>query len=280
MSVILYDRSDRSVAPPTTAGTVDGDGMKGRGQPRPACATVCRTHVQLDPSADVDELAHSYLDESEQEAFSAMVGRARIPWLLGRVAAKDAVRDHLTSRAFAEVDPTRIIVRNDGDGRPNVEVRGARFATRGVQVSIAHKQWIGVAVAARVRQPATPRGRASDPAPPAPNGVGIDIESVETRPASFETSILSPSERSLLRDDQVDRRGPSDRVDRDTWLTRMWAVKEATAKATGLGLRGRPKDFEVDSIDDDRLRCCGRWIATAPLLTGGARYMIAWTDSV
>jgi phosphopantetheinyl transferase (holo-ACP synthase) len=280
MSVILHERSDRAVASPTTAGTVAGVGTTGRSQPQPTCAMVRRTHVQWDASVDVDELARTYLGEPEQEAFSAMVGRARIPWLLGRVAAKDAVRDHLTSRAFAEVDPTRIIVTNDGDGRPNVEVRGARFATRGVQVSIAHKQAIGVAVAARVRQPVTPRGRVSDPAPPAPNGLGIDIESVETRPASFETSILSPSERILLRDDQVDRSGPWDPVDRDTWLTRLWAVKEATAKATGLGLRGRPKDFEVDSIDDDRLRCCGRWIATAPLLTGGARYMIAWTDSV
>jgi phosphopantetheinyl transferase len=60
----------------------------------------------------------------------------------------------------------------------------------------------------------------------------------------------------------------------------MWAVKEATAKATGLGLRGRPKEFEVDAVEDDRLRCCGRWISTAPLDTCDGRYVVAWTDSV
>jgi phosphopantetheine--protein transferase-like protein len=195
-----------------------------------------------------------------------MAGRARIPWLLGRAAAKDAVRGHLASRDFAEIDPTRIIVQNDAHGRPNVHVRGARLSTRGVQVSIAHKPSIGVAVAARVRRLVTPKEER-----PAPTGVGIDVESVERRPPSFAATILSPAERSLL---------DADHDDRDTWLTRLWAVKEATAKATGLGLKGRPKDFEVDAVDDDRLRCCGRWIATAPLATSVGDFIVAWTDAV
>jgi hypothetical protein len=45
-------------------------------------------------------------------------------------------------------------------------------------------------------------------------------------------------------------------------------------------LRGRPKDFEVDAFDGERLRCCGRWIATAPLETCDGHYVVAWTDSV
>jgi phosphopantetheinyl transferase len=227
---------------------------------------VCRTHVPLDGSTDVDALARAYLAEPETESFDAMTGRARIPWLLGRVAAKDAVREHLSQRAFAAIDPTRIIVRNDESGRPLVEVRGARLSTRGVQVSIAHKPAVAVAVAARVRRTDTPKK-----VDPAQEGVGIDIEPVETRPASFAEMILSPSERSLLE---------SSSEDRDTWLTRMWTVKEATSKTTGRGLRGRPKDFEVDAIDDDRLRCCGRWISTAQLGTGGNHYIVAWTASV
>jgi phosphopantetheinyl transferase len=147
-----------------------------------------------------------------------------------------------------------------------VAVRGARLATRGIRVSIAHKPTVGVAVAARVRPPATSSG-----AEPQPTGIGIDIECVERRPPSFADMILSPPERSLLT-----ARGH----ELDLWLTRMWAVKEATAKATGRGLRGRPKDFEVDAVDDERLRCCGRWIATAPLDTCGGHFVVAWTDSV
>jgi phosphopantetheinyl transferase (holo-ACP synthase) len=240
--------------------------------PAPAKATVCRTHVSFDGSTDVWNLASAYLGEAEAEAFAAMRGRARIPWLLGRVAAKEAVRDHLVRRDFAEFDPTRIIVTNDGNGRPNLEVRGARLATRGVRVSIAHKPTVGVAVAARVRHPATTEEVSpTQGVIPTPTGIGIDIESVEPRPPSLAQTILSPSEQSLL-DAGVD--------DRDTWLARMWAVKEATAKATGLGLGGRPKDFAVDAVDHDRLRCCGRWIATAPLEIASGRYVVAWTDSV
>jgi phosphopantetheinyl transferase (holo-ACP synthase) len=253
MTLILHER---------TRGGVEQPPVSPKG-------SVCRTHVPFDSSTDLWELAAAYLGESEAEAFAAMSGRGRIPWLLGRVAAKEAVRDHLASRDFAEFDPTRIVVTNDCNGCPNVEVRGARLATRGVRVSIAHKPAIGVAVAARLRRPA-----AAEDVGPSPTGLGIDIESVQPRPRSFADSILSPPERSLLD------AGEADDGDRDAWLTRMWAVKEATAKATGLGLRGRPKDFQVDAVDNDRLRCCGRWIATAPLDTGDGRYIVAWTDSV
>jgi phosphopantetheinyl transferase (holo-ACP synthase) len=251
MSLVLHDRSD---------------GTAGRVPAPPKGSAVCRAHALFDGSTDVEALARTYLAEPEAEAFAAMPGRARIPWLLGRVAAKDAVRDHLVSRDFAPFDPLRIIVTNDTNGCPNVAVRGARLATRGIQVSIAHKPTVGVAVAGRVRSPATP----SDSAP-LPTGIGIDIEFVERRPPSFADMILSPPERSLLNGCGHDL---------DLWLTRMWAVKEATAKATGLGLRGRPKDFEVDAVDDERLRCCGRWIATAPLDTCEGHYVVAWTDSV
>ncbi len=255
MSVILHERSDiRTTAP----------------DPRDGSA-VCRAHVPLDASTDVDMLARVYLGEPEEEAFEAMAGRARIPWLLGRVAAKDAVRDHLAHRDFAPFDPTRIIVTNDPNGCPNLQVLGARLATRGVQVSIAHKPTVAVAVAARVPRQASPKAIPPKGMSPAPTGIGIDIESVQPRPPSFAETILSPPERSLLEARQDDR---------DTWLTLVWAVKEATAKATGLGLRGRPRDFEVDAVDEDRLRCCGRWIATAPLHICGARYIVAWTDSV
>jgi phosphopantetheinyl transferase len=242
------------------------DGGPGTFPVPPDHVAVCRAHVPFDESTDVVELARSYLGEPEAAAFDAMTARARIPWLLGRVAAKKAVREHLEKRDFAPIDPTRIIVGNDANGRPKVEVRGARLSTRGVQISIAHKPTVAVAVAARVRPTGVPA-----PSAPAPSGVGIDIESVAPRPANFADMILSEAERPLL-DASAD--------DRDTWLTRVWAVKEATAKTTGLGLRGRPKDFEVDAVDDDRLRCCGRWISTEQLDTGGVPFIVAWTASV
>jgi phosphopantetheinyl transferase len=227
---------------------------------------ACRTRVLLDASTDTHRLARTYLDESEENAFAALDGWAQIPWLLGQVAAKDAVRNHLLNRSFAEFDPKRIAVDYDVKGRPSVRVQGARFSTRDVQVSVANKPTVGVAIAARVPPLSVNKGRVGPR-----TGIGIDVESVESRPPSFEETVLAPPERSLC-DASPD--------DRDTWLTRMWAVKEAAAKASGLGLRCRPKDFAVDAVEQDRLRCLGRWIGTEPLRTSDGQFIVAWTETL
>jgi phosphopantetheinyl transferase (holo-ACP synthase) len=232
---------------------------------RPGPATCTRSQVPFDASTDVRALAHEYLGPDEQAAFEAKTGRGRVEWLLGRVAAKDAVQRHLLSRDFALIDPTRIVVDNDAHGCPRVRVWGAALATRGLRVSIAHKPAVAVAVAAIFRLP---------PASPDADGpwvgIGIDVEAVEPRSPSFERTALTPTERSLQTDTEDER---------DTWLTRLWTVKEAAAKATGLGLGGRPKDFEIDAVLGGRLRCRGRWIATEPLEIARGRFMVAWTDS-
>jgi phosphopantetheine--protein transferase-like protein len=228
-------------------------------------AALCSAHVVLSGSTDEQELVATYLDGCEKEWFAAMAGRRRIPWLLGRVAAKHAVHEHLTQRNFAAIDPTRIVVENDVLGCPILHVRGARLATRGIKVSIAHKPTVGVAVAARFRpfMSATCTDRP-------PTGIGIDVESIDPRPASFECVVLSPSERRLAAVHQDDR---------DTWLTRVWTVKEAVAKATGRGLKGRPRDFEVDATDDNRMHCEGRWVTTKSLETAQGRFIVAWTET-
>jgi phosphopantetheinyl transferase (holo-ACP synthase) len=224
-----------------------------------------RAEVPLGASTDVDSLAGQYLDQSERRVFESMTEHGRVPWLLGRVAAKDAVRRHLLSRHFAEIDPTRIVVGNDQHGCPVVQVRGARLATRGVRVSIAHKPAVAVAVAATFRATSHADGSSEHS-----GGIGIDVETVEPRSPAFERTVLTPAERSLATavDDE-----------RDAWLTRLWAVKEAAAKATGLGLQGRPKDFEIDAVHGDRLHCRGRWIATEPLATDRGNFIVAWTDT-
>ncbi len=234
-------------------------------QDRPGPATCTRSQVPFDASTDFRALAREYLGPTEQATFETKTGRGRVEWLLGRVAAKDAVQRHLLSRDFALIDPVRIEVDNDARGCPGVRVRGAGLATRGLRVSIAHKPAVAVAVAAIFRM------RPVSPDADGPSvGIGIDVEAVEPRSPIFERTVLTPGERSLraATDD-----GP------DTWLTRLWTVKEAVAKATGLGLRGRPKDFEIDAVLGERLRCRGCWVATEPLDTARDRFMVAWTDS-
>ena len=51
--------------------------------------------------------------------------------------------------------------------------------------------------------------------------------------------------------------------DPDEWVTRLWTVKEAVAKAAGTGLRGRPKDFVVRQVDGDWALAEGRWVRSA-----------------
>jgi phosphopantetheinyl transferase (holo-ACP synthase) len=233
---------------------------------RPESESCTRAHVSFGGARDVPGLVGDYLGPTEQPVFESMTGHRRVPWLLGRVAAKDAVRRHLLGQGFADIDPSRILVDNDANGCPRIRVQGARLATRGVQVSIAHKPAVAVAVAATFRVRPTPAGGPGRPAA----GIGIDVEAVEPRSPSFERTVLTPAERTME---------PGTDEGRDRWLTRLWAVKEAVAKSTGLGLGGRPKDFEVDGVDGERLHCRGRWIATEPLDTLGGHFIVAWTDS-
>ena len=128
-------------------------------------------------------------------------------------AARLALRPHRRQGRGARaprappVFPVEIALENDAEGRPRV---GA--PARDLRVSIAHKGDAAVAIAA------------------AGHDVGIDVERVEPRDRAFAEIAFSDDELRLI--------APSD--DRDEWLTRLWAAKEAVGKARGTGLAGRP----------------------------------------
>ena len=146
-----------------------------------------------------------------------------------------------------------IAVANDPSGRPLV--RGS--FENDLRVSLSHVEGVGVALV----------GEGGD--------VGIDVERVETRRPSFEALVLTGAERSVPAPDGYDR---------DAWLTVLWAAKEAAAKATGRGLNGRPKDFEILERRGNRLRVGHRWIAferlprsTSPPPLTRKEHIVAWT---
>jgi phosphopantetheinyl transferase (holo-ACP synthase) len=219
-----------------------------------------RTCVMLAGDEPAGVIARRYLGPSEWPVFEALAPRRRLSWLLGRIAAKEAASRLMRDRG--EVDPKRIAIHNDEHGCPTVSVPGVAPLTRVPRVSIAHKPTVAVAAAATL-----PRSSlwARTPA----SGIGIDIEAVEARSATFERTVLSTAERSLASVDGEDR---------DTWLTRLWTVKEAAAKATGLGLRGRPRDFEIDRVAGDSFWCRRGWIRTEPVATAAGRFVMAWTS--
>ncbi|WP_436776676.1 beta-ketoacyl synthase N-terminal-like domain-containing protein [Yinghuangia sp. YIM S09857] len=232
----------------------------GVGEPQPEGWCLVRTRW---PDAASQELVmRRYLGADEREEFATRRPRTRSGWLLGRIAAKDAVRGHLWARGEGPIYPAEIRVRNDGDGRPLVERLpvGEEFRSRhhALHVSIAHKHRLAVALADRVP-------------------VGIDIESLSEHPESLERVALAPTERDLL-----DRIAADDPGARNTWLVRFWCAKEAAGKASGTGLAGRPADARVVRVTEDRLFVAGpddtlHTVRTRIVADDGDRHVVAWT---
>jgi 4'-phosphopantetheinyl transferase len=152
--------------------------------------------LEADPS--------SRLGPGEMDTLSRLKHpKRRRDFLAGRLAAKRLAARYLRERGIEPPPPAEISVLNLGDGSP--VLRLAEAFGEAPAISISH--WRGGGVAAAVE----PGGR-----------VGVDVESVEERPASFVEVFAHPDERPGLR-------SPLDE-------TRLWTLKEAALKLLGLGL--------------------------------------------
>jgi acyl transferase domain-containing protein/phosphopantetheinyl transferase len=175
------------------------------------------------------------LGAAERAEYERRPPRGRRQWLLGRIAAKDAVRQWLWDHGEGPVFPAEVRVHNDEHGRPLVTgTHGRRLPD--LDVSLAHRADAAVAI---VRPRRAPGGTP---------GPGIDIEEIADRDAGTLATALGPPELRLLRARRDDSGEPE-----PLWFTRFWAAKEAAAKAEGTGLRGRPRDFAVLEAAPDRL---------------------------
>jgi len=186
-------------------------------------------------SATRELMARRYLSETERHDYETRNPRAQRHLLLGRMAAKDGVRHHLWDGGHPPMFPAELTIANDDSGAPTV----AGPHTGGLRVSVAHTEAAGAAAVAT-------------------GPVGVDIESVTSRDASFGATVLSNDERRVLA-------GLLD-ADPDAWMTRAWAAKEAAAKAAGTGLAGRPGDFAITRVEPGGasgqwwLEVAGRWV--------------------
>ena len=153
--------------------------------------------------------------------------KRRIDWLLGRCAAKDAVRTLVQRQFGAALYPADIEILPDGQGRP--QVYGAWTQKFGVQpvVSISHSGGSAVALAALGMDQL----------------VGVDIESLSPARQGFEAVAFTPQERDIVAA-MPDHQHPE-------WFLRLWCAKEALGKALGRGLSQGLKSLEVTQVQPE-----------------------------
>ena len=143
-----------------------------------------------------------------------------VHWSLGRLAVKRAARDYLSQLQLAVQDSEICIAKSDA-GAPRITVPGHGFELPGT--SIAHAGGMAVGAVA---------------APPWRIGVDYDLPERIRDPRNFTEAILSGAEAARL---------PAC-ADAQTAML-LWGIKEAAAKALGIGLQGRPQEFEIVAFD-------------------------------
>lgn len=178
-------------------------------------------------------LSHYQLAKSEREHYKTLKTYRQRQWLLGRIAAKDAVRDLLWKGGEQDVYPAEIIIKNSDNGAPFAEGNHGRHLPP-LHLSIAHVEGFAVALC---------RTQAF-----APGGVGIDTERLRRISQDIVTSSLTPPEIDMIR------RLAKSSTDFDLLFWRFWTAKEAVSKLDGLGLRYKPGEIVVTSIDNEMLQ--------------------------
>ncbi|WP_407288630.1 beta-ketoacyl synthase N-terminal-like domain-containing protein [Streptomyces sp. BP-8] len=228
----------------------------GIGEPRPGGWTLVRRSWP-DPASQ-ELVMRRYLGAAERARYDRCAPRDRAAWLLGRIAAKDAVRELLWESGAGPVFPVEVPVGEDGGGRPRPEGPLAD----GIRLSVACRDRFAVALARR-----------SGPA-------GIAVETVTDDPRDLRRLALTPAEHRLA-DALLAREAPPGE-DRAHWLTALWCAKRAAAQAMRGGPGGRAEEWAVTDAPDGALLLAapdGRnhLVHLDSVDDRSARHVVAWT---
>jgi phosphopantetheinyl transferase (holo-ACP synthase) len=174
---------------------------------------VC-CHVKADYLGGLPHewIARLYLRPGEWAMYRQ---RPALDWLLGRVAAKDAVRGWFRDHRKLLLHPLEVEIANEPDGSPVVNVPAAPS----LALSIAHIENEAVAIA----------GEAA--------GLGVDLAEVKDRNSGFAGFAFRADELASF---------PA--RSQNAWIHRGWCAKEAAAKAVRLGLGELPR-FRIVAVD-------------------------------
>lgn len=202
---------------------------------------VFRADLPEDETA-LDWLTDYLLTECEQNEWRNTVRteKRRLDRLMGRIAAKDAVRALMQEQCGIALKAADIEIRNTEQGDALVFLDNARVPWI-PQISISHCSRVAVAVAEPPRKDRL---------------AGIDLEEITERDAGFEELAFSPSERSWLAE--------RPKSERSLHIARLWTAKEAAAKACGQGLSDALRSFELvaDAASHNSLKISGKGICS------------------
>jgi acyl transferase domain-containing protein/phosphopantetheinyl transferase len=211
----------------------------------------CRAEPYLEAGGQIWKraLAHLMLTRDERRQWYALPdrGERRTQWLLGRVAAKDAVRQWAKDRLDLELAPCDIEIATSPDDRPEVRIHRLADTQRMPAVSISHCAEVAVAAASDPRE----------------RSVGIDVDCIgRTRIDDLREVAFVASEQAL-----IDAAAPtrSERV-----AMHLWCAKEAALKAAPPGARHSPLEWIVSHYSEAQ---------QSLMVANGAReYSVRWFD--
>ena len=175
---------------------------------------------------------------------SSSVAR-RLEWMLGRVAAKEAVRRHLQETRRERWGAADIAVWPDDSGKPHAIGPWMQEQGGQLDLSIAHTASLVVAAVAENAR------------------LGIDLERLgRDLSEEFARGVFSQEEQNLA----------ASCGDAPAMLLRFCCAKEAVSKALGTGIRYSPIDLRVRSADCVKgmveMELLGGWLDPFPRLKG------------
>lgn len=179
--------------------------------------------------ADAEWIWYTLLSRDELDPFLAIPDpKQKLRVVASRFAVKDAVRlwmlRHATPEQLAlfgeEAHPASMTLTHDDRGRPCMTHHRQVPLPH---VSLAHCDLRAVAVASA-------------------DEIGIDVEPADRDTAEILPQFAGDDEMALLT-------ALEERLPGLNWPTRLWCAKEATGKLLGIGLDGRPKDFQLLDVE-------------------------------
>ncbi len=188
-----------------------------------------RVRAPVISGADLRWVARLYLSRKEFGRWEELGKSARLPWLLGRIAAKDAVRTLATGRGRV-LYPSQVEILDHQSGRPYVHFPGQRSTDPAPLISISHKEDEACACALLAGKGLV--------------GLGVDMEIMEKEiTPSFLDAAFNDGEIPLVSGTPPDL-SPAR-------VLQAWCAKEAAAKALDQASPYNPRRFSVVSMDGD-----------------------------